>query len=76
MRFDRMRCDGGPYAGQTFNVPFRQLRVHWVPPPGSAWEVWPAAELVWIINGTDKHCYQPVENHNYGDWRLRYRDTF
>lgn len=70
----RARCVDGPYAGQTFEFPFP--RVHWGPAPGSAWEPWPAAELVWINHGTDRHCYQPVENRHYGGWRLIYRDTF
>ena len=75
-RFNRMRCVGGPFAGQTLDVPFGQLKIHWRPPPGSAWEPWPMAELVWIIHGPDRHCYQPVANGWDGSWRLIYRDTF
>lgn len=84
-RRENMRCVGGPLAGQTLRVPFGQLRVNWFP-PGKRWgdewdrnlngEHFPNAELVWIVYGPDRYCYQPVENGNYGDWRLVYRDTF
>lgn len=82
----RARCVDGPYAGQTFGFPYP--KIHWSnfemlsqPTrvgrqfPVSREEL-PVAELVWIIDGPDRHCYQPIENANYGTWRLVYRDTF
>lgn len=67
------RCVGGPYAGQTFTLPWSTLdKIHY---STALWsdEIGP---LAWINYGTDRHCYQLVSNGWYKGWRLVYRDTF
>jgi hypothetical protein len=67
----RVRCVGGPYAGQTFEFP--KPRTHRDPDWGRA-ETGP---LVWINNGPDRHCYQLIQRwYQVKVFVLVYRDTF
>jgi hypothetical protein len=64
------RCVGGPYAGQTFEIPRVIIgQIHW----HTKADVGP---LMWINHGTNRHCYQLVSNGWYAGWRLVFRDTF
>lgn len=66
----RARAADGPYAGQTFEFP--RPRIHFPTPNEEA-----VSELLWIVNGPDRHCYQLAENGYWSsDYRLIYRDTF
>lgn len=60
-----LRCVNGPYIGQTFAFP---LSVLYRSSGGGN------TDLVWIINGPDRHCYS-IERNRYG-FKLVYRDTF
>jgi hypothetical protein len=62
-----VRCADGPFIGQTVTVPFP--RTNWL-------DEEEIGQLVWIVYGPDKHCYQVVSNGYLRDYRLVYRYTF
>ena len=72
MRKVSMRCVGGPFAGQTLDLPAPR----YISYPSPRYTVGPVPYLVNIWTGGRLCCYLTVQMKFSGSWYLGYQEEF